>query len=115
MQVVKTIVGQIMGQIMGQNMGQNMGQSIGLKSVYLGTAAALMMLGGCATGAPQVTHHWVSQDKVAGNVYRNDVADCSSGVAELRVNSEEFSAYQACMKDRGYSLVAESDLRHSGL
>ena len=71
---------------------------------------AASVIGGCANTAPQVTHHWVSQDKVAGNTYRNDVAACSQGNATLDATSAEFSAYQNCMKERGYSLVAATDL-----
>jgi len=77
----------------------------------LATACAVIVLAGCANTAPQVTHHWVSQDKVAGNVYRNDVAACSQGAEELSANSAEFSAYERCMQDRGYSLVAARDAK----
>ena len=68
------------------------------------------LLTGCAQTGPQVTHHWVSQDKVAGNTYRSDVAACSQGGSELSANSAAFTAYQSCMKERGYALVAATDL-----
>lgn len=73
-----------------------------------------VLVAGCAATGPQVTHHWVSQTNVAGNVYQNDVAACSNGEAEVQANSPEFAAYQACMNERGYALVAAADVGESG-
>lgn len=84
------------------------GRSVAVSGLVVGLCAGL--LGGCAQTGPQVTHHWVSQDKVAGNTYRSDVAACSQGGAELSANSAAFTAYQSCMKERGYALVAANDL-----
>ncbi len=88
--------------------------TMGRGSVGLIIAAAVVGLAGCANTVPQVTHHWVSQDKVAGNVYRNDVAACSAGNSELTPNTPEFQAYQACMNERGYALVAVNEVGEIG-
>ena len=69
---------------------------------------------GCSTTAPETTHHWVSQDNVAGSVYRSDVAACSQSGAtagtEQQTNTAEFRAYQKCMNERGYALVAANEI-----
>lgn len=75
---------------------------------------AASVFAGCSTTGTEVTHHWVSQDKVAGNVYRNDVASCSAGNAQLEASSPEFKAYQQCMNSRGYALVAANEVGEPG-
>lgn len=77
-------------------------------------ALAACVFTGCAANGTQATHHWVSQDKVAGNIYRNDVAFCSGGDEQLDAASPEFNAYQQCMNERGYALVAANEIGQTG-
>ena len=75
---------------------------------------AVSVFAGCSATGTQATHHWVSQDKVAGNVYRNDVASCSASNAQRDASSTEFKAYQQCMNERGYALVAANEIGEAG-
>jgi len=77
----------------------------------LAIASAITVLTGCANShnAHQVTDHWASQNDIAGNAYRDDIMACSHSAKDLSAHKIKFSVYEACMQERGYSLVvAES-------
>ncbi len=89
-------------------------------SLRVAACTAVVIAAGCSSTQPRTTHHWVSQDKVAASVYRNDVASCAqtSETAGMRTpqatNTAEFRAYQKCMSERGYVLVAANDVGEPG-
>ena len=74
-------------------------------------ALATLALVGCTTSTPQANHHFVAQDQVAGSSYREDIVACAEAAKKSNAYRIEFSAYEACMQERGYALVAARDTK----
>lgn len=77
----------------------------------LATALTALALVGCTTSTPQGSHHFVAQDQVAGSSYREDIVACAEAAKKSNAYRIKFSAYEACMQERGYALVAARDTK----
>ena len=85
---------------------------------HAGALASVAVLAFGCSSAPQVTHHWVSNDSVSGSEYRRDLATCSQNeetIGEpLSAGTSEFQLYVACMNARGYQLASVGELEAQG-
>ena len=72
------------------------------------TALTSLALAGCASMTAQPGHHFLAQDNVAGSSYRADIVACAEASKKSNAYRIKFSAYEACMQERGYALVTEN-------
>ncbi len=74
----------------------------------LAAALATLVLVGCTNTTPQVSHHFVAQGQVVASSYRADIVACAEAAKKPNSHRIKFSAYEGCMKERGYALVTDN-------